>query len=216
MVLQAAGARRILGADTPQVETALANIETTGRQAMSELRRLLGLLSANSVAPGHQPDEREPPPGLADLQAVIGRVAAAGLRIESRERGTPRPLDVSIGLAVHRVVTEALTNALKHAGSGAAAEVVLDWGPNLLTVTVTDDGGGQPAPGSVTLSGGLGLVGLGERVRAVGGSLAAGPTATGGYRVSATLPSPSRAATAPSPARAADAESGAGEREGSP
>jgi signal transduction histidine kinase len=191
MVLQAAGARRILLEGPPQVAEALGNIESTGRQAMDELRRMLRLLTTAN-APSSMATEPEPHPGLADLNSVVSRVVTAGLPVELNHRGTPLPLDASVGLAAHRVVSEALTNALKHAGTGARTVVLLDWSSEGVTVSITDDGRGDRTADSTALSARRGLIGLGERVHAVGGRFWAGPLPAGGYRVSATLPASGR------------------------
>jgi len=187
MVLQAAGARRIIRSESP-VEQVLANIETTGRQAMGDLRRLLRLLATSGTYAGDDLAELEPHPGLADLPAVIDRVTAAGLTVAVRTEGSPVPLGVSVDLAAHRVVAEALTNTLKHAGAGAHADVVLSWHDGVLTVAVTDDGRGQPDVEQPGLSNGRGLLGLAERVRAIDGTLHSGSRSDGGYRLTASLP----------------------------
>jgi signal transduction histidine kinase len=196
MVLQAAGARRVIRAD-PQVERALADIEACGRQAMADMRRLLRLLATSGTYAGEDVAGLEPHPGLADLPSVIGRVQAAGLRVDMRTDGVPVPLGVSVDLAAYRVVAEALTNALKHAGAGAHADVLLSWHDATLRVTVTDDGRGHPQTEPAGLSNGRGLLGLAERVRAVDGTLEAGARPEGGYRVSATLPAVDPVAAAP-------------------
>jgi signal transduction histidine kinase len=188
MVLQAAGARRVLRGEAPRVDQALADIESTGRQTMGELRRLLRLLATSGTYADDDLNELEPHPGLADVPGVISRVTAAGLSVEVRERGAAVPLDMSVDLAAYRMVSEALTNALKHGGAGAHAVIQLDWHEGGLTVTVTDDGRGQPHAESDTLSNRTGLLGLGERVRAIDGVLDAGPRSDGGYRISVILP----------------------------
>ncbi|QYC38396.1 Sensor histidine kinase DesK [Nonomuraea coxensis DSM 45129] len=192
IVLQAAGARQVLPAGLPQVERSLTNIETTGRQAMDELRRLLGVLADAGLRPGEGAKELEPHPGIEDLGPVVARVAAAGLPVRVDHHGTARPLDTSVGVAAYRVVSEGLTNALKHGGAGARTVVRLEWKDEELVVSVTDDGWGRPPEDATPLSGGHGLAGLDERVRAVGGRLRAGPLADGGYQVSATLPASAR------------------------
>jgi signal transduction histidine kinase len=188
MVLQAAGAKRVLAPGSPRVAQALADIESTGRQAMGELRRLLGVLASTGVASGEPVDELDPHPGVDDLGPLVARVVAAGLPVDVNHRGQPRPLDTSVSLAAHRVVSEGLTNALKHGGAGARTTVLLDWHDDEVTVSVTDDGRGDRQPETTSLSSGRGLIGLDERIRAVGGRLWAGALPAGGYRVSATLP----------------------------
>ncbi|MBO3103497.1 sensor histidine kinase [Cellulomonas fengjieae] len=194
MVLQAAGARRIGEQRGPAVEHALTDIELAGRQAMSELRRLLGVLRPVDAATDG--GDGRPPPGLGDVPDVVERISTAGLPVTLERRGTERALDSSVGLAAHRVVTEGLTNSLKYAPPGARGAVVLEWDESGLTVTVTNDDGGRAGVGGdgrvpvVGLSSGRGLIGLAERVRSVGGWLDAGPEPTGGFRVRATLPVP--------------------------
>jgi signal transduction histidine kinase len=187
IVLQAAGARRVSKNESPLVDRALADIEATGRQAMGELRRLLRLLGTSGIDGGELLD-LEPHPGLADLPPVLDRLKAAGLILDVRHEGTPQPLDTSVDLTAHRVVTEGLTNALKHGGTGAHAVVLLQWQDGRLTVSVTDDGRGHRQTETQALSTQRGLLGLGERVRAVGGSLDYGHRTDGGFQVTATLP----------------------------
>ncbi|MGW1675190.1 sensor histidine kinase [Streptomyces sp. NPDC002324] len=196
IVLQAAGARRILPSGSPLVNQALANIEATGQQAMGELRRMLGVLASAGMPLGDDTGEVEPPPGLAELNPVVARIVAAGLPVEVNHRGTAQQLDASVELAAHRVVSEGLTNALKHGGAGARTAVLFDWQDDGLVISVTDDGRGHRAADTMALSGGQGLIGLDERVRAVGGHLWAGPLPAGGYRISATLPVPGCRTTA--------------------
>jgi signal transduction histidine kinase len=181
MVLQAAGSRRVLGDAEPRVGKALTDIERTGHQAMEELRRLLGVLAASDAPVA-------PHPGLDDIGAAVDRVRAAGLSVVVRHEGEPRPLDPSVGLAAHHVVAEGLTNALKHVGAGASADVLLHWRDDRFAVSVTDDGRGDRAVDARLLSTGRGLVGLGERVRAVGGTLTADRLPDNGFRLRATLP----------------------------
>lgn len=152
----------------------LATVERTGRQALAEMRGLVGVLRAAELSPQ---------PALADLPELMDRTRAAGLPVELAQTGPPVPLGPGAELAVYRLVQEALTNTLKHAGPGAAATVSLDWRPGELVVAVVDDG----RPGA-TAEGGNGLAGMRERLGAVGGSLDAGPRETGGYAVSARLP----------------------------
>jgi signal transduction histidine kinase len=196
IVLQAAGARRVLSGQSDQVERALVDIETTGRQAMGELRRLLKVLNSQDMPLTDKDNEFGPQPGLDTIGEVIERVSAAGLLVELREHGTRQLLDTSVDQTAIRIVTEALTNALKHAGAGAKTEVLLDWQADKVAVTVTDDGGGRRRAETMTLSTGHGLVGLGERVRALEGTLTVGPRFPSGFQIVATLPTARRIASA--------------------
>jgi len=179
MVLQAAGARSVLDARPAQAAEALAHIESTGRQSLVEVRRLLGLLRGVE-----QDSPLAPQPGLDDIGELVLQVRGAGLRVHVAVAGERRPLDASVDLAAYRIVQEALTNVVKHAGRATVA-VLLDYRRlGALRVEVVDDGWG---PGLGT-PGGNGLVGMRERALLVGGHLEAGPRPEGGFRVVATLP----------------------------
>ncbi|NGN67459.1 sensor histidine kinase [Streptomyces sp. A7024] len=163
---------------SPERQTqALDAISTTGREALAELRRLLGVL---------QPPEAElaPQPGLPDLDALLDRVRAAGLPVRCRVRGDARALSEGEQLTVYRIVQEALTNTLKHAKARESAQVTLAYDEGV-TIEVTDTGAAPAAPPSDT---GQGLAGMRERVALYGGTFDAGPTGTG-WRVRATIPS---------------------------
>ena len=158
MIVQAGAARKILASSPPDAETALLAVEATGRDAMAELRNLLGLLSPSAdgreaAAAGPRPGGEDrpaallPQPGLGELDALIGRVSAAGLPVELRVSGACRPLSPGADLAAYRVVQEGLTNVLRHAGR-AAATVGVEWGEQLV-ITVSDDGPGS-GPGDGT------------------------------------------------------------------
>jgi signal transduction histidine kinase len=178
MVLQAGGERRAIGDERPQTTEALAAIEETGRTAMAEMRRLLGML--------RQSDDDlalAPQPSLRYLDDLVAQVRDAGMPVELRIEGEPRPLAPGIDLSAYRIVQEALTNALKHAGP-ARARVTVRYGANDLDIEIADDG---PGAGAAT-SGGHGLVGMRERVALFGGDLAAGRRLDGGYAVRAKLP----------------------------
>jgi signal transduction histidine kinase len=199
MIVQAGAARKILASSPPDAETALLAVEATGRDAMAELRNLLGLLSpaadgreaaAAGPRPGGEPAALLPQPGLGELDALIGRVSAAGLPVELRVSGEGRPLSPGADLAAYRVVQEGLTNVLRHAGR-AAATVGVEWGKELV-ITVSDDGSGSgPGDGNGTARAGTpgrGLLGLRERLALYGGELAAGPRPGGGWQVRAVMP----------------------------
>jgi signal transduction histidine kinase len=181
MVVQAGGARRIIDRDPDRAAHAAAQIEYAGRAALIEMRRLLGLLHAGDGEAG----ALAPQPSLAELDALVERSRAAGLPVEVRVMGERRPLPAGIDLAAYRIVQEALTNTLKHAGA-TAAEVHVRWGEDELELEVLDRGhaGRKPAVGG----GGHGIVGMGERVRMYGGELEAGQRPGGGFRVRARLP----------------------------
>ena len=163
---------------------ALATIERTSRAALTELRRLLGVLRQDSEPGG----SLAPVPGLADLEGLLAEVAKAGLAVRLRVEGTPLPLPPGVDLSAYRIVQEALTNVVKHAGP-ARAQVVVGYRDHEVTVEVSDDGRGVTAPtddGPARI--GHGLIGMRERVAAFGGDLEAGPRRGGGFRVAARLP----------------------------
>jgi signal transduction histidine kinase len=210
MVVQAGAARRVLSAHPAEATKALRAVESSGRTAMTELRHLLGLLSpppgtANGGGAAGQPAALldagssprgaaglAPQPGLDELREMVGRVVTAGLPVELRISGTPRDLPPGLGLAVYRVVQEALTNVIKHAGK-PQTEVRLTYEPAALVVEVADDGRPIPAAGPAPDAGvprgaGMGLLGLRERVALYGGELAAGPRPGGGWLVQARIP----------------------------
>jgi signal transduction histidine kinase len=163
---------------------ALAAIEATSRAALTELRRLLGVLRQEGEPQG----SLAPVPGLADLDGLLAEVAKAGLGVRLRVEGTPSPLPAGVDLSTYRIVQEALTNVVKHAGP-ARAQVVVGYGDRDVTVEVTDDGQGVTAPtGDGQARVGHGLIGMRERVAVFGGDLEAGPRPGGGFRVAARLP----------------------------
>jgi signal transduction histidine kinase len=175
MVVQAGGARRILERDPERAIDAAAHIEEVGRAALAEMRRLLGVL--------HHGDERAPQPGMGRLEALVERTRASGLPVSLIVEGEPRSLPAGMDLAAYRVVQEALTNAIKHAGA-APTEVTVRWEPSHLELEIVDSGD-HGANGN---GGGHGLVGMQERVRLYDGELRAGRRAGGGFEVVARLP----------------------------
>ncbi|MEU9738764.1 sensor histidine kinase [Micromonospora chersina] len=178
--LQAEIALHLLARKPEQAEAALTAISRTSKEALDELRVTLTVVRRDEAA-----DERAPAPGLAQLPQLRERLAGAGLPVTVEVDGAPRPLPVAVDLAAYRVVQEALTNVLRHAGP-ATATIRLRYAPTEVAVEVTDTGRGAAAPAGD--SGGYGLAGMRERVTALGGSFAAGPASAGGFRVSATLP----------------------------
>jgi signal transduction histidine kinase len=185
MVVQSGAARRVLDDEPDRAVVALTEVERSGRQALSELRRLLGLMRDGE----ENAAVREPQPTLAGLDDLIGRARDAGLSVELRQEGEPFPLPMGCDLAAYRVVQESLTNALQHAGDGARAKVLLRWSDDQLELDISDTGQGLTAAvpdhdGPL----GQGLVGMRERVALCGGNLQAGPRPGGGFRVHATIP----------------------------
>ena len=180
MVVQAGAERRALGGERPETAAVLGTIEDTGRAAMAELRRLLGLLRRSD-------DELAlaPQPSLSHLDDLVEQVREAGMPVDLRIEGEPRPLAAGIDLSAYRIVQEALTNALKHAGP-ARALVTVRYGDGELEIEITDDGA-DAAAGDV-VAGGHGLVGMRERVALIGGDLDTGRRRGGGYAVRARLP----------------------------
>ncbi|ARQ69415.1 sensor histidine kinase [Streptomyces marincola] len=189
MVVQADGAAYVLDTAPEQTRTALQTISGTGRQALTEMRRLLGVLrSEDGEGTG---SEYVPQPGVEQLADLVDQVRDAGLPVDFRVEGTPRPLPRGVELTAYRIVQEALTNSRKHGGPRVVATVRLEYGADALTVRAEDDGRGaqrelyeeRGADGM-----GHGLIGMRERVGMVGGVLVAGPRPGGGFRISATLP----------------------------
>src|SRR5215204_4467172 len=174
-----------VAASRPQeVGKALAAIETTSRAALTELRRLLGVLRQDSDPQA----SLTPVPGLANLDRLLTEVGKAGLAVRVRVEGTPLPLPAGVDLSAYRIVQEALTNVVKHAGP-AHAQVTIGYRDQYVTVEVTDDGQGAVTSGSDGQAGsGHGLIGMRERVAAFGGELEVGPRPGGGFRVAARLP----------------------------
>jgi signal transduction histidine kinase len=193
VVIQAQGAQRIIGRDPDRAVAAMSQVEQTGRTALEEMRSLLGLL--RSGEPNEDRGElktdvsptRMPRPGLADISALAVQVRAAGLPVTVHTVGEPGDIREDVSLTGYRIVQEALTNVVKHAGPATAA-VTLTFGPTL-DIEVTDDGRGAAASLLAGLPGaGHGMAGMRERVAMLNGKLAAGPRPGGGYRVHAIIP----------------------------
>ncbi|MFF5233289.1 sensor histidine kinase [Dactylosporangium sp. NPDC000521] len=190
ITVQATYGRLMVDREPARAAAALAAIETTGRESLAELRRVLGALR------DQQPAATSPSPGLPDLPRLAAQTEAAGVRVDLAVTGNPRPLGAGLELSVYRIVQEALTNVIRHAAA-TRARVLVAYADADVTVEVTDDGrGGAPAPD------GHGLSGMRERVALFGGTLTAGPGPGGGFTVRAILPMP--ADTVP------DAAAGAG------
>lgn len=191
MGIQAGAARRVLARDPDAAVTALGAIEQTSRAAVLELQRLLGFLRQVDRSGLDGADDRGPQPGVERLGPLVEEAAAAGLRTDLTVEGAARDLTSGLAVSVYRIVQEALTNTLRHAGAHKA-EVLLRYRDDALEVEVLDDGRG-PAPGDdvgPTGSGGHGLLGMRERVALHDGRLETGARPGGGYRVWARLPLP--------------------------
>jgi signal transduction histidine kinase len=180
MLIQAGAARQVVRSSPDQAEEALLTVEATGREAMAELRRLLGVLNDDGEATSVAPQ-----PGLGQLGALVDRVREAGLPAELAIDGTPRSLPASLDTTIYRIVQEALTNALRYARR-AATIVRVTFDEAQVRVEILDDG--PSATGDASEGSGRGLVGMRQRAEQAGGRLEAGPRLGGGYAVRAWLP----------------------------
>ncbi|MFI6644480.1 sensor histidine kinase [Streptomyces sp. NPDC050504] len=188
MVVQADGGAYVIDAAPDQAKQALETISATGRQALAEMRRLLGVLRTGE---GPQGGEYVPQPDVEQIEDLVEQVRGAGLTVDFKVEGTPRPLPSGVELTAYRIVQEALTNTRKHGGPDAGASVRLVYFDDGLGLLVEDDGRG--AAHELYEDGGAdgaghGLIGMRERVGMVGGTLDAGPRQGGGFRISALLP----------------------------
>jgi signal transduction histidine kinase len=195
MVLQAAGAKAIAPAQPARLREILDGIESSGQEAMAELRRLLGLLRGDPAVVAGDARLGEFMAGLADLEGLLDSVRASGADLRVEIRGVPHRVDRSIDHAAFRLIQEGLTNVAKHAGPAARAVVCIDWDPHRLTVSVEDDGGGCESTPEDAPHQGVGLAGLSERIAILGGTFAAEPGPDGGYRLAARFPTDHRQAT---------------------
>jgi signal transduction histidine kinase len=215
MVIQAGAARQVLATQPDEAAAALLAVEAAGRDTMTELRHLLGVLAPSADGADDEP-EHAPQPSLSQLSPLIDRIAFAGLPVEVRISGEPRPIPSGVDLTAYRIIQEALTNALKH-GDGVKAEVTVRYAEHYLRVEVLNSGpsalaggevggrsrgrsdraagrsgaadtAGQPAGQPGDTGAGRGLLGLRERVAVYGGSLDARRRLGGGYRVRARIP----------------------------
>ena len=179
--IQASAARRLIGTDDDEASRAVAEAERAGHEGLVELRRLLGVLRTD------EPASRSPQPGLQQLDALSDQMREAGLNVVIQVEGDRRDVPPGMDLNAYRIVQEALTNVLKHAGPGVTAVVTVVYRSDAIEVAVTDDGRGAstafggPEPGH-------GLIGMRERTAMLRGTFSAEPVPGGGFRVSATLP----------------------------
>jgi signal transduction histidine kinase len=199
MTVQAGAARRILDRDPDRAVEALSNIEKMGRTALGEMRRVVGMLRVGPDGDHGLPaaGDRSPQPGIHEVDELVQQLRETGLEVKMRVEGRPRMLSPGVDLAAYRLIQEALTNTLKHAGRDVRASVVIRYEGAQLAVRVEDDGRAgiaslaraqagtraEPEAGS-----GHGLVGMRERVALYGGELRVGPRAGGGFEVRARFP----------------------------
>jgi signal transduction histidine kinase len=182
IVAQAQAAIAVQHRHPERATDAMREVISVGRDSLSEMRRLVGAFS-----PGPDPErDLAPPTGIGGLPALVERIQAAGLPVHLTIDGSPANLPASIDLSAYRIVQEALTNTLKHAGAGTETTVRLTFHPDHVDVQVTDDGAGPPADQGATH--GNGLRGIAERVDLLGGTLSLGPGPGGGFAVRAHLP----------------------------
>jgi signal transduction histidine kinase len=182
MVLQAAAGADVFATHPERAREALGSIETAGREALAELRRLLSVVQA----PGDEGGGLAPPPGLTRLPELVERVRATGLDVSLTVTGDERELPAGVDFSAYRIVQEALTNTLKH-GHAATARVELRFGEDMLDVQIVDDGTGT-AEADASTRRGHGLIGMRERAAVFGGELEAGPRSQGGFAVRASIP----------------------------
>ncbi|MGZ8651586.1 MAG: sensor histidine kinase [Actinomycetota bacterium] len=183
IVAQSAAAQRVFDVDPEEGRTALRSIEASGRDALVEMRRLLGLLRTDD----DRPDARDPQRGLDDIEALLSLVREAGLPVELRVEGRPRPVPSGLGLSAFRIVQEALTNVMEHAGP-ATATVTIRYGTSSLDLSIVDDGWGSIVEDPDPIQERYGHLGMRERVGLFRGELRVGPRRGGGYEVAASLP----------------------------
>lgn len=179
MVVQAGAERRVLKKGARRTQEVLTTIEQAGRQALGEMGRLVEMLRKDD----ERSDDLAPQPGIENLDLLIEQIVKAGLPTELRVEGDPVPLPRGVEVSAYRIVQEALTNTLKHAGPARAA-VIVHYQPREIELEIVDDG----SSGGGDKGGGHGLIGMRERVAVYGGELRAGPRPDGGYAVRATLP----------------------------
>ena len=204
MVTLADAASSAQATDPDRAAEAIHEVSSTGRQALTDMRRMLGVLrdepgpanGSGAAAAGRGRASYAPQPGLGELDALVERVQATGLHVSVRRLGVPFELSSAAGLTVYRVVQEALTNALKHAEEVRAVQVELAFADPDVAVRITDDGRTKAVVPSSPTSGGHGLAGMAERAAAFEGTLTAGPRPAGGWEVEAML----RDCKAPAPA----------------
>ena len=197
IIAQADGGRYAAAASPEAATHALTTISETGRDALADMRRILGVLRSD----GNGDAARTPQPAQTDLDTLVSNVRDAGLSVSLVRMGTARALPPGAGLTIYRIAQESLTNILKHGGPDTNATVLLQWAQSSLVLQIDDDGRGAAAASD---GAGQGLLGMRERATMLGGTLVAGPRPGGGYRVQAEIPIPSDAPAVPHPGGAGD------------
>lgn len=206
MIAQADGGRYAAVHDPDAATRSLGTIAETGRAALTDMRRLLGVLREPAAHPGRAAPgvlttddapasaasaaATTPQPAVEDVEQLVAQMRASGMRASYVRLGTPRHLPPGAGLTVYRIAQESLTNVLKHAGPDPGVTVMLQWQPTAVALEVSDDGRGAAADSDGL---GQGLVGMRERATMFGGTVTAGPRPGGGFRVRVTLPTPGAA-----------------------
>jgi signal transduction histidine kinase len=185
IAIQAGAGRRVFDARPAEARDALAAIEATSRETLSGLRRMMTGLRRAEPEPGRAP--LGPAPGLADLERLAAMTLDAGVQVDVDWRGSREPLPADIDLSAFRIIQEAVTNVVRHAGTGQC-RVMIDQQDGYLSIEVTDSGRGGSVAGT-----GYGITGMRERAKLLGGDFSAGPRPGGGFRVTARLPVPTPA-----------------------
>jgi signal transduction histidine kinase len=180
MTVQASAVRRRLRPDQVVEREALQTVESVGREALTEMRRMVGVLRQSGEG-----TDREPPPGLSQLDGLVEKFRVAGLPVALEQHGERRVLAPGLDLTAYRLIQEGLTNALRHAEAPSSVVVSVEYDDASVRVAVRDDGIGRPGTTRETAHG---LLGMQERVSVYGGSLLAGPRADRGFELVATLP----------------------------
>ncbi len=185
MTVQAGAARTVIQSNPDAAREAMTAVEAAGRQALKEMRQLLGVLR-----PASEPAQHSPQPGLDDLSALIEQVRSvvAQLNYQADANLLNQPLSANVALAAYRIVQESLTNIVKHVGSQAQVDVCVNIIAGHLDIQVLNHALDEPVPLNPAQTAGLGIQGMQERVSALGGQLSAGPNVKGGFEVRATLP----------------------------
>jgi signal transduction histidine kinase len=182
MTVQVSGVRRLLRPGLEQELEALLAVERTGREALTEMRRVVGALRDPDEAPALAPQ-----PSLSRVEALVAHARETGLPVDLEIEGEPVPLPAGVDLTAYRLVQEGLTNTIKHAAA-RRADVRVRYDGDHVEIEVSDDGQGRDGADTASNGGGHGLVGMRERVSIYGGELEVGPRAEGGFRLRARLP----------------------------